>query len=177
MLSSLWKFCTVSEKLQLSPFYLQVSRNCRLWTSFFKSLIFITIVHEKQVIIVLGELYWKRIGKTGTYYITWLVKCLWTVVCTWCHLQRPLCFPQLLDSLQELSASGLLQGIAWKHCTAAGEHKTGWLQEGGRLVQKKLNKHKHVFLTHSVFEVHLCVCWVNYPLYLYCSNFADFTLC
>lgn len=42
---------------------------------------------------------------------------------------------------------------------------------------KRLSTHEHMVLTHSIFEVHLCICWVNDPLHLDCSDFADFTLC
>lgn len=88
---------------------------------------------------------------------------------TWCYLQRPLCFPQLLNSFQELSTSSFFQGVAWKTSTAAAQHEDAW--------KKPDTLHEPVLLTHSIFEVQLCIGWVNYSLHLDCSNFTHFTFC
>lgn len=93
---------------------------------------------------------------------------------TWCDLQGALCFPQLLDSLQKLSATCFLEGVSFK------TNHNGSMGGGNVCVaqlMKDINKHCHVLLTYSVFQVHFCICWVNDPLHLNGANFAEFTLC
>lgn len=106
--------------------------------------------------------------------VTWRVE----TSSTWRHLQGSLCFTQFFHSVQELSTSGLLQGVACKHARQQVDAKRGWIIRW--ILGKKKSKDQVLlcfFLTDSVHEVQLCVCWVNNCLNFYCPDFAHFTLC